>query len=191
MMLFALLAAATPAVAYPLVAVLDEARATCSVKAPLSDYRRNLAAKGWKPATPATGSWLADWIKRNHANESATNKVTDATFTRVVAGRTLFAYISEIEQAGEDGPFHGLSCAIYDFDAAQGVTTPAVLAWAKAKPLPSPFDDSDGIVLQRWVPGLSPAADDAGVHFLPPSDPAKKRKQGLNYSANFTLPVRN
>ncbi|MES2988190.1 MAG: hypothetical protein V4808_09815 [Pseudomonadota bacterium] len=188
-MLLALLAAASAQAPYPLVAVLNEARATCSVKAPLADYRRNLAAKGWKPATPAAGSWLADWIKRNHANDSATNKVTDATFTRMVAGRTLFAYISEIEQASDDGPFHGLSCEIYDFAAQDGVTTAAVLAWAKAKPLPSPFDDSDGIVLQRWVPGLSPAAENAGVHFLPPSDPAKKRKQGLNYSANFTLPV--
>lgn len=193
MLPFALLlpAAMAPVAPYPLDAVLNEMRAACSIDGNLAAYKRHLTARGWKPALIVPNSWMAGWSANLRKLESDTFHVTYLYYSRVVAGRTLNAYVSEVYQpADEYTPGHGLTCQVYDFAAASGITTAATVKWAKVESLRSPFDESDGIVLRRWVPGLTPGAEDTSIHFIPPDDPAKKKKQGLNYTVNFTLPDR-
>ena len=172
---------------YPLVEVLSEARQSCEPKVlPAADD--STALNGWIPYQPETGSWLADYVKRNSEGGGAV-QITPLTFTKTVAGVPLFAFVARMRFsfAPEAAVF---SCEVFDPEAPP-VTAKAVAAWAGRSPRRSSGRKAN-LVFLRWEPGLGRGIDETTITSMASAKSGSAAsRSGLAYTAIRTKSVRD
>jgi hypothetical protein len=166
--------------AYPLSAVLDEARDTCAQMSGPMPMTVAIEANDWKPATLQPRGWLASYLAGNQKlGEVLKKPAYYELFRKFVAGRELTLYIFGVGFERGDARKWG-SCEIMDLEAEGDISRDAVVLWAGREPVPSfPLGDD---VAERWVPGLSPNSMDSAVTYSPPESPLADVRPELIYT---------
>lgn len=183
-----LLSAASPgeapvADAYPLAAVLTEARNACSFRE-LSAVSDQAAPDGWTRFTPEPNDWFAEYVARNSEGGGGM-QITPFTFTKTVAGRTLVAFVARLRLSfAPDAP--GFSCDVFD-PGAPPIALKAITAWARRTPKRSSGKERE-FVFAKWEPGLGRGIDETTIISMPASGAAASAAahHGLRYSAVST-----
>ena len=183
----ALLAIAVTPADYPLVVVLDEARATCSVALASDDPQTPLITAGWARVMPTAGDWIDRAIREDAAMFGPAAAPTRA-FTKVVGGRSLvtFVAIAKIKSS------HLRLCTVRDRHAKLESAAPQVMKWAGRGSRSPSFVGSDMAqkfdalsFTRNWAPGLDDGADDTTIRYVPPeySEP----NGGITYSSEIEI----
>jgi hypothetical protein len=166
--------------AYPLAEVLTEARSACA-ETGLPAAAEEPAQGGWTRFDPEPNGWFADYVAR-HSEGGGGMKVASRTFTRTVAGRTLYAFVARMRLSfAPDADV--FSCEIFD-PAAPQVTARVLAAWARRAPKSSSGPGSP-FVFASWDPGLGTGIDETTITSAPAegAPAAAELPPGLRYGA--------
>lgn len=177
-----MLAAAAPAAADPVVAVLDAARGACSFEARGEAFHTGLAAKGWEAFTPEPGSKLEPLLRPVSRMGVVS---TPRAYRRTVGGHGLVAIIGDVQVAMGGSTKAGLSCAVIDQDMRAAPDTRLLRSWSgRSVDMDS---DEDG-TYAVWEPGLGHGDHETRIVFQSAEAAAREgHAPVLSYSANSDM----
>jgi hypothetical protein len=143
-----------------------------------------LRAKEWEPheIDPATplGKYIAAVTQGGGAMH-----ISYRTFRATVEGRALTAFVAQIDLNIMDKRSTAVSCEIFDPAASGPLSRNDVRRWAGRKPTSS--RSANGIILDRWLPGLTRGSDETEIIFLSPAHAFAQTRAGLTYSVTAKL----
>ncbi len=170
---------------YPLEAVLTAARQLCSSAPAVEAAARGRLPAGWKLATPARGSWLADYLRQNEQVASGFTAEARA-FAATVAGRPLEAIVNRVK--GPPLQAESVTCEVMDRDAVLSPDDARMVRWAGRPASVGRRDYLPGLFGWTWKPGLHPGSGDTVVNYVTASAAqAAGLRTGLTY-LTITLP---
>ena len=179
-MLIAMVAAnalATPS--YPVSEVLTTFATACGEAEDLDATAAVLRTTGWQRSKKGDDTPLSQMLARRRGGQDSITE-TVGQFHKVVAGRTLYAFLSK---TGYGGSLSGEStdCQIFDFDAPRALTTKELESWLGRKQERRRLQSDGSLVLT--YPGMKPGHTWFSMWFVPSSAGTAEAFSGLSLAA--------
>lgn len=188
LLLFALAATATPAVApYPAASVLEAFGDACRNIPDIGQVETDLIDQGWTaeipPADSPLGKLLA--IGRLQAEEvldGPDDRMSDTSvFTKTVSGERVDIILSQVES---DGTMVN-GCRLYDVDETRKISAEDGAKWI-GRASNRRVDEAE-ISLTNWSPGYDRSHDSFEIFYVPEGSPviALTQFHGIALKADF------
>ena len=149
--------------AYPVEAVLDDARSACAVALNGEAVDNELVSAGWAAAEPIAGSWLAEELSERWDSVGTSHR----QFVKDSGGRQLYVIFG----MDRDTRFTQSICTVREPRAVLRSDGARIVQWAGRAPVAPAFamPDLKGLddvgFRKLWNPGLNDNSDETQINY--------------------------